>query len=335
MTPLPPHEKARLASERLDAAYGLLERCTVCPRRCQAARTAGDTGVCGAEVVGPSAGVVVLSISLHHGEEPPISGRAGSGTIFFTYCNLKCVFCQNYPISHQGQGERLSLDELAASMLQLERRGAHNINLVTPTHFAPQVLDALARAFERGLGLPILYNCGGYEAIEMLELFDGIVDIYMPDMKYASPEVAKKLSGAANYPEVNRRAVLEMHRQVGDLVLDEHALNERAVAVRGLLVRHLVLPGGLAGTGEIMRFLAGEVSPNTAVSLMSQFFPQHHADRFPEIARRITAEEYRHAQQIMERHGLQRGWHQNQPIDTDTHGIRRILARDTRRNRDR
>ncbi len=325
MTPPPPHERARLVARRLDAAYRMLERCTVCPRRCEVARMAGRLGVCGA---GPD--VVVSSVSLHHGEEPPVSGLAGSGTIFFTHCNLKCVFCQNYPISHQGRGEPVSLDELAASMLHLQRLGAHNINLVTPTHFAPQILDALGRAFERGLDIPVLYNCGGYEAVEMLALFDGIVDIYMPDMKYADPDVAKKLSSAPDYPEVNRRAVAEMHRQVGDLVLDDAFGHERGVAVRGLLVRHLVLPNDLAGTDEIMRFLAEEISPNTAVSLMSQYFPQYRADEFPEIARRITPDEYRRAQQLMARHGLDQGWHQNRPIDTDTHGIRRILDRDTR-----
>jgi putative pyruvate formate lyase activating enzyme len=165
----------------------------------------------------------------------------------------------------------------------------------------------------------------------MLELLDGLIDIYMPDMKYSDPEAAKRLSGAADYPEVNRRAVREMHRQVGDLVLDPAFGHERAIAVRGLLVRHLVLPNDLAGTEAVMRFLAQEISPETAVSLMSQYFPQHHAGRFPEIARRITADEYRAAQEAMARHGLHRGWYQNQPIDTDTHSIKRILARDTRR----
>jgi len=325
MTALPPHEKARLVAGRLDAAYRMLERCTVCPRRCGVDRTAGELGVCGAGVE-----VVVSSVSLHHGEEPPVSGHAGSGTIFLTHCNLKCVFCQNYPISHQGQGECVPLDELANAMCHLERLGAHNINLVTPTHYAPQILDALGRAFERGLGLPILYNCGGYESVEMLKLFDGIVDIYMPDMKYSDPEAAKKLSDAPDYPEVNRRAIKEMHRQVGDLVLDA-----RGIAVRGLLVRHLVLPNDLAGTEGVMRFLAEEVSPNTAVSLMSQYFPLYRADEFGEIARRITAEEYRRAQQLMERYGLGRGWHQNRPIDTETHGIRRILERDERRRKER
>jgi putative pyruvate formate lyase activating enzyme len=317
----PPHEKARLVGDRLDAAYRLLESCTVCPRRCRENRLAGRLGVCGA---GPD--VVVSSVSLHHGEEPPVSGVAGSGTIFFTHCNLRCVFCQNYPISHQGRGEPMSLDELADSMLALQRAGAHNVNLVTPTHYAPQILDALGRAFERGLDVPVLYNCGGYESVEMLELLDGLIDIYMPDMKYADREVAEKLSSAPDYPDVSRRAIREMHRQVGDLVLDE-----RAIAVRGLLVRHLVLPEGLAGTDTIMQFLAEEISPETAISLMSQYFPQYRADEFPEIARRITADEYRAAQDAMQRHGLHRGWHQNRPIDTDTFGIRRIIERDTRK----
>jgi len=321
----PPNEKAHLVGERLDTAYRLLESCTVCPRRCQVNRLADDRGVCAAGL-----DVVVSSVSLHHGEEPPVSGVAGSDTIFFTHCNLKCVFCQNYPISHQGRGEPISLDELADSMLALQRAGAHNVNLVTPTHYAPQILDALGRAFERGLDVPVLYNCGGYESVETLELFDGLVDIYMPDMKYADPEVARKLSSAPDYPDVNRRAIREMHRQVGDLVLDAAFGRERAIAVRGLLVRHLVLPEGLAGTEQVMQFLAEEISPNTAVSLMSQYFPQYRADEFPEIARRITADEYRAAQEAMERHGLHRGWHQNRPIDTDTHGIHRIIERDTR-----
>jgi len=320
MTRPSPIERARLVGERLDSAYKLLERCTVCPRCCEANRLAGERGRCGAPHE-----VIVSSVSLHHGEEPPVSGLGGSGTIFFTHCNLKCVFCQNYPISHQGQGEPMTSDELAAAMLHLERLGAHNVNLVTPTHYAPQILEALGRAFERGLEIPVLYNCGGYESVEMLELLDGLIDIYMPDMKYADAEAARKLSSAPDYPEVNRRAIREMHRQVGDLELDE-----RAIAVRGLLVRHLVLPNNLAGTDAIMRFLAEEISPDTAISLMSQYFPQYHASRFPEIARRITADEYRAAQEAMERHGLRRGWYQNQPIDTDTHSIRRILARDTR-----
>ncbi|MBN1917715.1 MAG: radical SAM protein [Verrucomicrobia bacterium] len=319
-------DKARLVGGRLDAAYRLLERCTVCPRCCEVNRLVGERGVCGAPHE-----VVVSSVSLHHGEEPPVSGLAGSGTIFFTHCNLKCVFCQNYPISHQGQGEPMTSDELADAMLRLERLGAHNVNLVTPTHYAPQILEALGRAFERGLAIPVLYNCGGYEPVEMLELFDGVIDIYMPDMKYADAEAARRLSGAPNYPEVNRRAVREMHRQVGDLVLDPAFGHEGAIAVRGLLVRHLVLPNNLAGTDEIMRFLAKEISPDTAVSLLSQYFPQYHASRFPEIARRITADEYRAAQEAMERHGLHRGWYQSQPIDTDTHSIKSILARDTRR----
>jgi len=324
MLPTTPHDKARLVGRRLDAAYHLLEQCEVCPRRCKARRATGPPGVCGAGTQ-----MLVSSVSLHHGEEPPVSGTAGSGTIFFTYCNLKCVFCQNYPISHQGQGDPMSLDELADAMLHLQRLGTHNINLVTPTHFAPQILDALGRAFERGLQLPIVYNCGGYETVEMLTLFEGIVDVYMPDMKYADPDVAKTFSSAADYPEVNRRAVAEMHRQTGDLLLDQHG-----IATRGLLVRHLVLPNNLAGTDDIMRFLANEISPDTAVSLMSQYFPQYHADRFPKLARRITGDEYRHAQHIMQQHGLTRGWCQNQPIDTDAHGIRQILQRDTRRARD-
>jgi putative pyruvate formate lyase activating enzyme len=322
MTRLSPIERARLVDGRLGTAYKLLERCTVCPRCCEVNRLAGELGSCGAPHE-----VIVSSVSLHHGEEPPVSGLAGSGTVFFTHCNLKCVFCQNYPISHQGRGEPMSSDELAGAMLELQRLGAHNINLVTPTHYAPQVLEALGRAFERGLEMPVLYNCGGYEPVEMLELLDGVIDIYMPDMKYADGEVAGRLSGAPDYPEVNRRAIREMHRQVGDLELDE-----RGIAVRGLLVRHLVLPGDLAGTDTIMRFLAEEISPDTAVSLMSQYFPQHHASRFPEIARRITADEYRAAQEAMERHGLRRGWYQNQPIDTETHSIKNILARDTRRD---
>jgi len=285
---------------RTKKAFELLSPCRLCPRKCQVERLKGEPGFCQA-----GAKPEVSSYNLHFGEEPGISGWRGSGTIFFTHCNLRCVFCQNYPISQLGHGNLTSSEGLAEMMLELQQDGAHNINFVTPTHMVPWIIEALAIARERGLRIPLVYNSGGYDSLEELELLDGIVDIYMPDMKYNDNKVAEKYSKAPDYVEVNRRAIKEMHRQVGDLSFDD-----TGIALRGLLIRHLILPEGLAGTEGIMKFIAEEVSQETAISLMSQYFPAHRAFEFPEISRRISREEYYQAERAMEQVGLYRGWKQ-------------------------
>jgi len=290
--------KIRLIRARLKDAFYLLESCRVCPRRCGVNRLKGQTGICGIGFL-PS----VSSDNLHFGEEPPISGKRGSGTIFLTGCSLGCSFCQNYPISRLGHGKPVDFPKLAGMMLRLQALGAHNINFVTPTHVGPQILAALSIAFRKGLRIPLVYNCGGYESVDMLKLFDGIVDIYLPDMKYADPKMASTYSHASDYPDVNRAAILEMHRQVGSLRLDE-----AGNAVRGLIIRHLVLPNAVAGTESVLQFIAERVSPETAVSLMRQYFPAHQAPGLPTVNRKITPREYARAKALLERFGLVNGW---------------------------
>ena len=271
--------------DRVEAARSLLRNCRVCPRHCGVDRLNGELGKC--RTPGE---VMVSSYGPHFGEESPLVGRNGSGTIFFTNCNLRCVFCQNYSISQLGEGDKVSKEELACMMLSLQDKGCHNINLVSPTHVVPQILEAFEMAVKSGLQLPLVYNSGGYDSIETLRLLDGIVDIYMPDMKYSDEKNAEKLSGVENYPSINRAAVKEMHRQVGDL-----QINEDGIAQRGLLVRHLVLPHGLAGTKEVVNFLANEVSPDTYVNIMAQYHPCHKASQFPSLSRRISAGEFQEA----------------------------------------
>lgn len=286
---------------RIEAAYKLLESCIVCPRECGVNRLRNDKlGFCRSGL-----NPVISSASPHHGEEPPLSGASGSGTIFLTNCNLRCVYCQNYPISQLGNGAERTPGELACQMLWLQEQGCHNLNLVTPTHFMPQILRAIGIAKERGFHLPIVYNTSGYESVEALRLLDGIVDIYLPDMRYSDNRMSLKHSIAPHYAEVNRAAVREMYRQVGNLVLDEDG-----IAKKGLIVRHLVLPNGLSGTEGVMKFLAEEISRDVYVSLMSQYFPAHKAYEFKELSRRITAEEYDEACEIMEKYGLENGWTQ-------------------------
>jgi len=268
--------------ERIAAAYKLMEKCSLCPRHCGVNRLADEEGFCRS---GKQA--MVSSYGPHYGEERPLVGYSGSGTIFLTNCNLGCIFCQNYDISHKAQGHKVSAGHLAQYMLELQRQGCHNINFVTPTHFVPQILEALGLAVEGGLNLPLVYNCGGYESLTILQLLEGIFDIYMPDFKYADPEVAEKYSLARDYPERAKAALQEMHRQVGDLIIDS-----RGIAQRGLLVRHLVLPQGLAGTEEIMSFIAREVSSNTYVNMMDQYRPCFKAIGDPYLGRRITPAEY-------------------------------------------
>jgi len=285
-----------LLQAKIVAAYEILSRCTLCPRNCLVDRHHGELGVCRT-----GDRPVVSSYAPHFGEEDPLVGQRGSGTIFFTHCNLYCIFCQNYEISHGGEGEEVSIEDLAAMMLVLQKRGCHNINFVTPSHQVYQILAALPAAIEGGLRVPLVYNTGGYDALETLRLLDGVVDIYMPDFKFWDPAVAKDLCEAEDYPEIARRAVKEMHRQVGDLVMDE-----LGVARRGLLVRHLVLPDGLAGTRGIMEFLAREVSPRTYVNVMGQYRPCGRAGEHPSLRKFLTALEHEQAQQTAREAGLTR-----------------------------
>ncbi len=243
----------------------------------------------------------VSSFGPHFGEEPPLVGRRGSGTVFFAGCNLKCSFCQNYDIAHFDRGQEVSDEQLSRLMLRVQEMGCHNVNLVSPTHVVPNVLAAVRLAAKQGLNIPLVYNTGGYDSLETIRILEGVVDIYMPDMKYGEPGPAEEFSMAPDYPEVNFTAVKEMHRQVGDLVMGSDA-----VAVRGLLVRHLVLPGGLAGTKRVMEFIAESISRDAYVNIMAQYRPYHKAVGHPVLGRRITGKEYREALNIARRAGLTR-----------------------------
>jgi putative pyruvate formate lyase activating enzyme len=289
-------------ADRARRAEARLSSCDLCARYCRVDR---HTSVRGA-VCRTGADAVVASYGPHRGEEAPLSGRHGSGTVFFGWCNLRCVFCQNWEISQRATGVAVTPAELAAVMLELQSLGCHNVNLVSPSHVVAQVIGAVAIAAALGLRLPLVYNTGGYDSPEALALLDGIIDIYMPDMKYADPDVARRYSRCRDYLAVNRAAVREMHRQVGDLVCDEHG-----IATRGLLVRHLVLPGGLAGTAAVLEFLAHQVSRDTYLNLMDQYRPAFHACEHPELSRRPTGAEYEEALAIAAHLGLtrlDRGW---------------------------
>ncbi len=288
---------AEALSERAARARRLLSPCVVCPRRCRIDRLAGRPGICGVAGV-----ATVASYGAHLGEEPPLSGTRGSGTVFFSGCNLRCLYCQNHEISRGRGGVPVSPEGLAAIALDLQARGCHNLNLVSPTHVMPQILAGLAAARRGGLELPVVWNCGGYESLEALSLLDGVVDVYMPDFKYGSEIEGRRLSGVRAYPRVARAAVLEMHRQVGDLVLDAEGL-----AVRGLLVRHLVLPDDRADTGSVLRFLARRVSRDTWVNVMDQYRPADRAGSVPGLDRRPTRDELAFAGGAARRAGLHRG----------------------------
>jgi len=266
--------------------------CTLCPRRCKVYRSKGEIGFCGIADM-----PVVSSVGPHFGEERELVGRGGSGTIFFAGCNLGCVFCQNFDISHHCHGHQVTIERLAQSMLELQNYGCCNINFVTPTHVIPAIMAAIELAKKEGLALPTVYNTGGYDSVETLKLLEGFVDIYMPDMKYSDPAAAQELSTASDYPQVNRAAVKEMHRQVGDLQV------KKGVATRGLLVRHLVLPNQLAGSFDIIDFLAGQISTKTAINIMDQYHPCYKASLHTKINRRPTTEEY----QSVRRYGSEKG----------------------------
>ncbi len=296
---------------RIDYVWTLLAGCELCPHRCGVDRLRNEAGVCRMGHL-PR----VSSWNLHPWEEPPISGPRGSGTIFFSGCTGRCLFCQNYPISQLCYGDPVAIERLADMMLELQRKGAHNINFVTPTHFMPQILAALPRAIRGGFRLPLVYNTSGYERASMLRLLEGIIDIWLPDAKYADDATARQLSGFRGYVQANREALREIYRQVGDtLVLDEHG-----IAIRGLIVRHMVLPGNLAGTSEVLRWIADQLSPCVHVSLMDQYFPAHRALGDPLLGRKITSAEYEAALEAFEVAGLERGWYQTASEEAECFG---------------
>lgn len=286
---------AGVLSNKVMEAEEILEECTLCPRECRVDRTADQKGFC---KTGDKP--FVSSWGPHFGEERPLVGRFGSGTIFFSNCNLGCLFCQNYSISHFGEGVEISFEKLAEIMLTLQQGGCHNINFVTPTHQMPMILRSVQIASEKGLNIPIIYNCGGYESLHAIKLLEGVVDIYMPDFKYIDPEMALKYSYAKDYPEAAMAAVKEMHRQVGDLIID------KGIALRGLLVRHLVLPEEIAGTAGVVKFIAEELSKDTYINIMDQYHPCYKAFDNPPLNRRITNKEYKEALRIAMEAGLRR-----------------------------
>ena len=271
--------------ERVAQAYKHLSICDVCALECAVNRCLGELGICKTGKLAK-----VSSYGPHRGEENPLRGFLGSGTIFFARCNLLCQYCQNHDISQTDSGYEIEPEELAAMMLELQEHGCHNINFVSPSHVVPQILASVLIAAQAGLNIPLVYNSGGYDSLAMLQLLDGVIDIYMPDMKYADRKTGHSYSKVPNYPLINQIGIKEMHRQVGDLRMDE-----RGIATRGLLVRHLVLPNNLAGTDQIVKFLAEEISTNTYLNLMNQYRPEFFAHRFPEINRRITHQEYHQA----------------------------------------
>jgi len=291
------HRSGELA-HLLERARELQSPCRLCPRRCGAVRADGEKGFCESGVAAK-----VFRYGPHFGEEPPLTGVGGSGTIFFSGCTLRCTYCQNYRFSQEGEGAEVSSDELALMFIRLQEQGCHNVNWVTPSHFLPQVLSALALAAKGGFDLPIVYNTSGYESLDTLRLLDGCVDIYCADMRYDSPAVAARYSGAPDYPAINRAAIREMCEQLGALATDESG-----VARKGLIIRHLVLPHGLSGTRGICRFIAGEISPGAAVSLMSQYTPCHRASGDAMLRRRVTEDEFCEAVDLLAMYGLENGW---------------------------
>jgi putative pyruvate formate lyase activating enzyme len=283
--------------KRIHTLNDILRECTLCPRQCGVNRTKGERGFCRAGEK------LMISSSLpHFGEEAPLVGNRGSGTIFLTHCNLQCIFCQNYDISHLGQGAPFSAEQLAWHMYSLQQRGCHNINFVTPTHYLPQIIAAIPYAVNLGLHIPLVYNCGGYESLEAITLLDGIIDIYMPDVKFSDSTVSEKYAHAPDYPTVVKRVLQEMHRQAGDL-----QISAKGIAEKGLLIRHLIMPNGLAGTRELMHFIATEVSTHSYVNVMSQFRPEYETSSYPELNRAITHQEGREAIANAINEGLYRG----------------------------
>jgi putative pyruvate formate lyase activating enzyme len=288
-------ERDGVLEQREEKLWEFYRKCRCCPRKCEVNRLKGEKGVCSA-----SSRLKLASAGPHHGEERPLVGDNGSGTVFFSHCNLLCVFCQNWEINHRGDGDFVSHHELASVMLRLQQRGCHNINLVTPTHVVANIVKALRLAIKRGLCIPLVYNTGGYDSLEVIRLLEGIVDIYLPDFKYQDGTLAGTYSFEAHdYPKVAAAVIKEMHRQVGDLVLDENG-----IAVKGLIIRHLVMPNEIAGTAAFANWVAKELSPHTRVNLMAQYRPEHRAFEFPKISRRLNNEEWKNARAAARSAGL-------------------------------
>ena len=290
-------DKVRKAEKILPALMRSLEHCDLCPRKCGVNRLEGEKGYCSS-----GAEATVYSFAPHHGEEPPLSGYNGSGTIFFSRCNMGCVYCQNHRFSQSDAGKKISNRDLSAIMLELQDRGCHNINLVSPTHFAPQIVEALKYAWAGGLELPVVYNTGGYDSPSVIRALEGLVDIYLPDMRYSSDAMAEKYSGAPGYVSNNRAIVKEMRRQVGVLRVSG------GIALSGLIIRLLILPGGISGTTETLRFIAGKIGKDICLSVMSQYYPAHKAALYNELARRISREDYSAAVNTMRESGFCVGW---------------------------
>lgn len=297
-------------SRIIKEGYKMLESCSICPRKCKVNRLKNERGLCRTGVK-----PILYSFMPHHGEEPPISGKLGSGAIFFSNCNMACVYCQNYEFSQKGKGREVEPEELARFMLDLQARGCHNINLVTPTHVMPQILRALELAIPEGLKIPLVYNTSGYELAEIIKLLKGIVDIYLPDMRYADSEIAMKYSIAADYPRYNQEAIKQMYEQVGIAEMDDGGIIRK-----GLIIRHLVLPENLSDTDKVLRFIAEEISEYTYVSLMSQYHPYYKAFQFKEISHCLEYEKYQEAQALMQKYGLYNGWIQ------ESYGLERFAG---------
>lgn len=283
-------------THRVSEAYEHLSICDVCAWECPVDRRAGQIGVCRTGIKAR-----VSSYGPHMGEEDPLRGWRGSGTIFFTRCNLRCQYCQNHDISQTDSGDEVEPEQIAEMMLELQSQGCHNINFVSPSHVVPQIMAAVLIAAKAGLKIPLVYNTGGYDSISMLKLLDEVIDIYMPDMKYSDRDIARRYSKIRNYPQINQEAIREMYRQVGDLEVDE-----QGVAKRGLLIRHLVLPESIAGTEQIVQFISEEISPQTYLNLMDQYRPAYKAHNYPDINRRLTTQEYQSAVDAAVKAGLER-----------------------------
>jgi len=305
-----------LLKEKAEQAMEMLKNCAICPRRCKVNRLMNKTGFCRT-----AQRAIVCSYFAHHGEEPPISGENGSGTIFFARCNLKCVYCQNYEFSQLDEGREVTPEELCSYMLELQGMNCHNINLVTPTHIMPQILEALYLAAGKGLKLPIVYNTSGYELPEMIKFLEGIVDIYMPDMRYSQAKTAGEYSSAEDYPHFNQGSVEEMFKQTGIGVFDKDGMMKR-----GLIIRHLVLPNNLAGTDAILAFISEKLSPEIHISLMSQYEPVFKAGQYLPINRKITLQEYEEAESLLKKYGLKNGWVQ------ESGGLKRFEGTNIKRN---
>lgn len=305
-----------ILSKKVQESLQMLEKCDICPRQCSVHRLKNEEGFCR---TGRFA--IVCSLFAHHGEEPPVSGENGSGTIFFARCNMHCLYCQNYQFSQEEEGRAMNAQELADGMLSLQKEGCHNINLVTPTHVMPQILEALLLAVKHGLKIPLVYNTSGYERPEIIRFLDGIVDVYLADLRYMDASAGEKFSNAADYPSFNQASLKEMHRQAGIAVFDKNNLIRK-----GLIIRHLVLPENLSGTKKALDFIAGELSKETYVSLMSQYFPAHEAHRCPPLDRRLYLEEFVQAADLLKSFGLDNGWIQ------ESGGLQRFAGIHIKRN---